>query len=61
VAQLHRRHGHRSTTDDDVKSTFAYDAAGELVGYCPAKQVVWAAFGGSSCNVNDPASPSAWH
>ncbi len=42
--------------DDDVTSTFAYDAAGELVGYCPADQV-WA----GGC---DPASSSnmkAWH
>jgi len=28
-----------ATADDDVKSTYAYDAIGELVGYCSSAQV----------------------
>lgn len=41
---------------DDVRSTFAYDVLGELIGYCPAVEVK---LGGC-----DPASGSevqAWH
>jgi YD repeat-containing protein len=44
-----------ATAADDVRSTFAYDAAGALTGFCPAVQV---RIGGC-----DPASPSetqAW-
>jgi RHS repeat-associated protein len=45
-----------STGSDDVTSTFAYDALGELTGYCPAKQVQAAA-----CNPATASSPTAWH
>jgi RHS repeat-associated protein len=40
---------------DDVTSTFAYNAAGDLVGYCPAAQV-WA----TGCDPADSAEPQAW-
>jgi RHS repeat-associated protein len=45
-----------SPNDDDVRSIFAYDVLGELLGYCPANQVAT-----GTC---DPASGSnnqAWH
>ncbi len=43
-------------TDDDVTSTFAYDAVGELTGYCPAAQV-WA----GGCDPTSAGSAQAWH
>jgi YD repeat-containing protein len=49
------------TGTDDVRSTFAYNAAGELIRYCSAKEFVWPLWNGSSCNVDDAASTSAWH
>jgi RHS repeat-associated protein len=42
--------------DDDVKSTYAYDVLGELIGYCPANYVFSA-----TCTVTDPANTYAWH
>ena len=41
--------------DDDVKSTFAYNVLGELVGYCPAVQVVT-----TTCDPGDTADVQAW-
>ncbi len=43
-------------TDDDVKSTFAYNAASELIGYCPAAQVH---LGG--CAPETTSNVQAWH
>jgi RHS repeat-associated protein len=51
------------TIDDDAKSTFAYNATGELLAYCPARAVA------SATDLCDPTSTatasnayrSAWH
>lgn len=50
-----------SGLDNDVTSTFAYDAAGELVAYCPAANIL-----ADACNVLDNGVShiqyrSAWH
>jgi RHS repeat-associated protein len=42
--------------DDDVKSTYAYDVLGELVGYCPANQVVT-----GTCVASADTNTQAWH
>ena len=44
-----------SMADDDVTSTFAYDAAGELIQYCPAVQVF------TTCTIPSGAETKAWH
>ena len=46
-----------ATVDDDLTSTFAYDALGELVGSCPAAQVV----SGGGCLPGARSEPKAWH
>ncbi len=46
-----------SSPDHDVKSTFAYDALGELIGYCPARNMV----SGLSCTVTSGSDANAWH
>ena len=43
--------------DQDVKSTFAYDALGELIAYCPARNQV----GGFTCDPTNPSDANAWH
>jgi RHS repeat-associated protein len=45
-----------ATSDDDVRSTFAYNAVGELLGYCSAVQVQ---VGG--CDPADGGENQAWH
>jgi RHS repeat-associated protein len=47
--------------DDDVRSTFAYDALGELIAYCPARNL--AADGCNVLNTTTTSLPyrSAWH
>jgi RHS repeat-associated protein len=45
------------TGDTNVKSTFAYDVLGELIGYCPAVQVQ----GTGGCDVTSGTEPKAWH
>jgi YD repeat-containing protein len=47
--------GTSTTTSDDVTSTFAYNAASELIGYCPANEV---AVGG--CNPASSSETQAW-
>jgi RHS repeat-associated protein len=44
------------TASDDVRSTFGYNAAGELLTYCPAGAVA-----ASTCSATDLAAPTAWH
>jgi RHS repeat-associated protein len=44
-----------ASIDDDVTSTFAYDALGELIGYCPPVQV---AVGG--CDPSQTGEAQAW-
>jgi RHS repeat-associated protein len=44
-----------ATVDDDVHSTFAHDGVGELIRYCPAKQVTL------ECDVSSPGENQAWH
>jgi RHS repeat-associated protein len=46
-----------SAPDHDVKSTFAYDALGELIGYCPARNMV----SGLTCTVTTTSDANAWH
>jgi RHS repeat-associated protein len=46
-----------SSPDHDVKSTFAYDALGELISYCPARNMV----SGLSCTVTSGSEANAWH
>jgi RHS repeat-associated protein len=48
--------GTSATSDDDVASTYAYNAAGELTGYCPAAQE----FTGT-CDPAVAANLQAWH
>jgi RHS repeat-associated protein len=45
-----------SPNDDDVESTYAYDVLGELVGYCPANQVVT-----GTCDPAVGTNTQAWH
>jgi RHS repeat-associated protein len=45
-----------STTSDDVRSRFAYNAAGEMTGYCSAAQV----FPGT-CDEWSSSNAQAWH
>jgi RHS repeat-associated protein len=40
---------------DDVKSTFAYDVLGELIGYCPAEEVM-----AGGCTPSDVNEAQAW-
>jgi RHS repeat-associated protein len=44
------------TSDDDVRSTYAYDVLGELIGYCPADEVK---VGG--CDPSSSSEVQAWH
>jgi RHS repeat-associated protein len=44
------------TADDDIRSTYAYDVAGELIGYCPAVQVKL-----GSCDPTNAGNVQAWH
>jgi RHS repeat-associated protein len=44
-----------ATSDDDVRTTFAYNLVGELIGHCPAKQVH---LGG--CDPTSPTEEQAW-
>ena len=44
------------TVDDDAESRFAYNAVGEMVGFCSAAQVLAAA-----CDATNPTSVYAWH
>ncbi len=46
-----------ATSDQDVTSTFAYNALGELTGYCPAA-AVWST---GSCDPKSSSDPNAWH
>jgi hypothetical protein len=51
-----------ATGDDDVRSTFAYNAAGELVAYCPARNVQSAdACDPTNTTTTSDAYKSAWH
>ena len=43
--------------DDDVRSTYAYDALGEQIAYCPAQQV----FAASCSPALSAAAATAWH
>ncbi len=45
-----------TTVDDDVKSTFAFDTAGDQIAYCPAVQVLT-----TTCDPSDGAESQAWH
>ena len=50
------------TADDDAKSTYAYDAAGELLAYCPARNVQSVdACDPTSTSTGTNAYKSAWH
>jgi RHS repeat-associated protein len=44
------------TAADDVRSTFAYDVLGELIGYCPAEEVM-----AGDCTPSDSNEAQAWH